>query len=182
MNKLITCIVVVFLAALSPLAAQTYYVSESDRRAEKLELLLDELENGTYDADIHAVERAYQKLRKIDKQCSNYQKAIQRLNNNISSEQRKRYYEASRQFSEAAKNFRTELAPLMTRMKVSENTWLYTWGISNFCVYGTDGQYADSLFKTEKKTLKEALQDCIFAHLNKVKTTQKKSAAERDFL
>lgn len=61
-------------------------------------------------------------------------------------------------------------------------TWKYTWGINNFCQYGADGKHADSLFKAEQKTLKEALQDCVAAHLDKIKAAQNKSATEQDFL
>lgn len=182
MHKILICLMAIFCTTFSPSAAQSPYYSRNERTAEKLEILLDELDDGIYDADIRATERAYQKLRQTNKQCRNYHKAIQKLNNKLSSEQQKRYNEASRLFSDAAKDFLSELAPLMTRMKVSEYTWKYTWGINNFCQNGSDGKHADSLFKAEQKTLKEALQDCVAAHLDKIKAAQNKSATEQDFL
>lgn len=184
------------VVAAAPAAA--YYPS-TDSTIEKVETMLNEINHGTHDKKLQKPDKAYEQLRKAHEQCCQYKKALDRLNgNSVKKQQEKKekekwgshYYSSSkstksdtasryelscRKFEEASKAFYAEIGPLMETLQVSENTWKYTWGIKNFCKYGTKDTGDKYLFKVEKKTFKEALIDCLEGHLEQLQNRKDKS-------
>lgn len=56
----------------------TTYAS-TEETIEKLEILLEELEQGEHDAVIKTAEKSYSVVRKTEHQCANYHKALSRI-------------------------------------------------------------------------------------------------------
>lgn len=176
----------------------TTYAS-TEETIEKLEILLEELEQGEHDAVIKTAEKSYSVVRKTEHQCANYHKALSRIKSSSvegqkkkrsareytsyssssyyktdKSEQEKRYEESLRKFREQSADFSKSLAPVMVQLQVSEGTWKGTWGIEYFCSYGSFGEQS-TMFRCDEKTLKEALISCVKVHLEAAKTKRGKS-------
>lgn len=179
----------------------SYHYTTTDETIEKVDTMLQEIENGAHDKKLHRMDKSYEQMRKAYEQYSRYKKALDRLNSNSVKKQQKQkaesvgtYYthstkntkseqevrceESRKKFCAAAADFKKELAPLMETMQISEYTWRHTWGIDCFCKGSKVDDGKEPLFNTEQKTFKEAFVDCLERYSERTKTKK----AKADFL